>query len=77
VVVVYLPLHHNSPPLTPRSEPEENFEEEENSESDSEGEEQLQLVLYNPQTMDGNNQNPPPYQPWLVPDVIFHTQTTP
>jgi len=30
----------------------------------------MQLVIYNPQTMVGNNLNLSPYQPWLVLDVV-------
>jgi len=37
------------------------------SETKGEG---LQLVLYNPQNMARNNHNPPPYEPWLVPNVV-------
>jgi hypothetical protein len=59
-----------SPPLTPRGQLEENSEEEDNPKSDSEGEEQLQSVMYNPQIMVGNNQNPPPYETWLVLDIV-------
>jgi hypothetical protein len=57
-------------PLTTRGESEENSEEEDITESELEGEEELQLVLYNPQNMAGNKQNPPPYEPWLLLDVF-------
>jgi hypothetical protein len=59
-------------PLTPRNESEENYEEEENLESEFEEEGHLQLFLYNPQVMDGNNPKPnQPYEPWLLLDSIF------
>jgi hypothetical protein len=60
-----------SPPYTPRNELEEDFEEEEEHESEPENN-PLQIILYQPPNMVGANanQNPPPCQPWLVPDVV-------
>jgi hypothetical protein len=59
------------PPLTPKREFEDNSEEEENSQSGSEREGHLQLIIHNPQVMARNNPNPQPYEPWLLPDVVF------
>jgi hypothetical protein len=69
VVVVFLP-HHQTLHLSHQEVNQREFEEEENSQSESEGEGNLQLVLYNPQVMAGNNPNPQPYEPWLLPDVV-------
>jgi hypothetical protein len=66
------PSPPESPPYTPRNDSEEDYEEEEEHKSEPENN-PLQIILYQPPNMVGDNvnQNPPPYQPWLVPDAVI------
>jgi hypothetical protein len=65
------PYPFESPPYTPRNESEEDSEEEEEHKIEPKNN-LIQIILYQPPNMAGDNanQNPPLYQPWLVPDAV-------